>query len=73
MAKGLPDEASTALLIGAREAFTNGMHAVAVASGTMMLAVIILTVTRLRYVPPIGASQPSQVGSENQQLENCTE
>lgn len=73
VAKGLPDEASTALLIGAREAFTNGMHAVAVASGTMMLAVIILTVTRLRYVPPIGASQPSQVGSENQQLENCTE
>lgn len=63
VAKGLPEQIGTALLTGAREAFTGGMHAVAAASGAIMLGIIILVVTRLRHVRPIGETPSNQSGS----------
>jgi DHA2 family multidrug resistance protein-like MFS transporter len=60
VAEGLPGQFGTALLTGAREAFTGGMHAVAVASGAIVLGVIILVVTQLRHVRPIGETPSTQ-------------
>ncbi|MBB6673507.1 MFS transporter [Cohnella nanjingensis] len=54
VAEGLPDQLGTALLSGAREAFTVGMHAVAAVCGAVMLSIIFLVATRLRHVRPIG-------------------
>ncbi|BBH20191.1 MFS transporter [Paenibacillus baekrokdamisoli] len=53
-AKSLPDPTRTALLHGAREAFTGGMHVVALLSGGIMIGIAILVVTKLRHVRPIG-------------------
>ncbi|WP_364147778.1 hypothetical protein [Paenibacillus sp. LPE1-1-1.1] len=63
IAEGLSEQVGKALLTGAREAFTSGMHAVAAASGAIMLVTIILVVTRLRNVRPIGETQSNQTGS----------
>lgn len=63
IAEGLSEQVGKVLLTGAREAFTGGMHAVAAASGAIMLVTIILVVTRLRHVRPIGETQSNQAGS----------
>lgn len=63
IAEGLTQQVGKALLTGAREAFTVGMHAVATASGAIMLAIIVLVVTRLRHVRPIGETQADQADS----------
>lgn len=63
IAEGLSEQAGKVLLAGAREAFTGGMHAVAAASGAIMLAIIILVITRLRHLRPIGETPSIQAGS----------
>lgn len=63
VAEGLPEQIGTTLLTGAREAFTEGVHAVAAASGAIILVIIILVVTRLRHLRPIGEIQPNQTDS----------
>ncbi|MGG3471494.1 MFS transporter [Neobacillus pocheonensis] len=63
IAEGLTQQVGKALLTGAREAFTVGMHTVAAASGAIMLAIIVLVVTRLRHVRPIGETQSNQADS----------
>ncbi|WP_254450550.1 MFS transporter [Cohnella herbarum] len=63
IAEGLSEQAGKTLLIGARDAFTGGMHAVAAACGVIMLAVFILVVTRFRHLRPIGETQSNQSGS----------
>lgn len=63
IAEGLTQQVGKALLTGAREAFTVGMHAVAAASGAIMLAIIVLVVTQLRHVRPIGKAQSNQADS----------
>ncbi|XOK62207.1 hypothetical protein ACJ7K1_03460 [Paenibacillus elgii] len=63
IAEDLSEQVGKVLLTGAREAFTGGMHAVAAASGAIMLVTIILTVTRLRHVRPFGETQSNQAGS----------
>lgn len=62
-AEGLPEQISSALMAGAREAFTSGMHAVAAASGAIMIGIAILALTRLRHVRPIGETQRDQADS----------
>jgi DHA2 family multidrug resistance protein-like MFS transporter len=62
-AAGLPDPLALALLTAAREAFTSGMHAAAVASAIVLLGVAVLAVTMLRHVRPTGAVQPSPSAS----------
>ncbi|WP_177238087.1 hypothetical protein [Paenibacillus sp. 1_12] len=63
IAEGLSEQVGKALLTGAREAFTSGMHAVAAVSGAIMLVIIVLVVTRLRHLRPIGETQSNQAGS----------
>ncbi|CAG7643861.1 MFS transporter [Paenibacillus allorhizosphaerae] len=63
IAEGLSEQVGKTLLTGAREAFTSGMHAVAAASGAIMLAIIVLIVTQLRHVRPIGKTQSNQADS----------
>ncbi|WP_419182292.1 MFS transporter [Paenibacillus radicis (ex Xue et al. 2023)] len=63
IAKGLSEQVGKALLTGAREAFTGGMHAVAAASGAIMLAIIVLVVMWLRHIRPIGETTPNQADS----------
>jgi DHA2 family multidrug resistance protein-like MFS transporter len=59
-AANLPDVLGTALLIAAREAFTSGMHAAAIASAVVLLGVAIMAVTMLRHVRPLGEAHPDQ-------------
>ncbi|WP_179223913.1 hypothetical protein [Paenibacillus tyrfis] len=63
IAEGLTQQVGKTLLTGAREAFTVGLHAVAAASGAIMLAIIVLVVTQLRHVRPIGKTQSNQADS----------
>jgi DHA2 family multidrug resistance protein-like MFS transporter len=51
----LPEPLAGALLVSARDAFSNGMHAVALVSAVVLLGVALLAVTRLRHVPPLAA------------------
>ncbi|UVI29521.1 MFS transporter [Paenibacillus spongiae] len=53
-AQSLPEPMRSSLLRGAREAFTGGMHAVAVVSGGIMICIAILAMIKLRHVRPIG-------------------
>ncbi|QMV42037.1 MFS transporter [Cohnella cholangitidis] len=73
VAEGLPEQIGTSLLAGAREAFTGGMHTVAAASGAIMLGIIILVVTRLRYVRPIGETQSNQTVSISEAVPGAVE
>ncbi|MBD2868868.1 MFS transporter [Paenibacillus arenilitoris] len=61
IAEGLSEQVGSALLTDAQQSFTSGMHAVAAASGAIMLAIIVLIVTRLRHVRPIGETQSDQI------------
>lgn len=73
VAEGLPEQIGTVLLTGAREAFTDGMHAVAAASGAIMLGIIILVVTRLRHVRPIGETQSNRADSTPEAVPGAAE
>lgn len=73
VAQGLPEQIGTSLLAGAREAFTGGMHAVAAASGAIMLGIIILVATGLRYVRPIGETQSNQTDSISEAVPGAVE
>ncbi|RNB79549.1 MFS transporter [Brevibacillus fluminis] len=60
-AKALPDPIGATLLHGAQIAFTDGMHAVVTVSGGLMLAIAILTMIKLRHIPPIGQKTPGEL------------
>ncbi|WP_134686733.1 MFS transporter [Brevibacillus migulae] len=53
-AKSLPEPIASTLLLGAQAAFTDGMHAIVIISGGLMIAIAVLTVIKLRHIPPIG-------------------
>jgi DHA2 family multidrug resistance protein-like MFS transporter len=55
-ATALPDPVAVALLEAARDAFSNGMHAVALVSAVVLLGVALLALLRLRHVPPLAAA-----------------
>ncbi|CAI6084182.1 MFS transporter [Cohnella sp. JJ-181] len=61
VSQGLSGQVGETLLAGARAAFTSGLHAVAGASGVIMLAVVVLAITRLRHLRPIGEHQANTV------------
>ncbi|TCZ78294.1 MFS transporter [Paenibacillus albiflavus] len=63
IAEGLSEQVGKTLLNGAREAFTSGMHVVAAVSGAIMLVIIVLVVTRLRHLRPIGETPSNQTDS----------
>jgi DHA2 family multidrug resistance protein-like MFS transporter len=62
-AASLSEPLALALLTAAREAFTSGMHAAAIASAIVLLGVTVLAVTMLRHVRPIGEVRPSTSAS----------
>jgi DHA2 family multidrug resistance protein-like MFS transporter len=59
-AHSLPGQFAAALLVSAREAFTSGLHTVALVAAVLLAGVAILIVTGLRQLPPIGQTQPDQ-------------
>jgi len=59
-AQSLPEQLAAALLASAREAFTSGLHTVAVVAAILLSGVAVLIVTGLRHLPPIGQTQPDQ-------------
>ncbi len=61
-ARGLPRQVETALLGPARDAFTSGMHTVALVSAVLLLVVAALVATLLRHVP---ASAPENRDEEH--------
>ncbi|HZG14791.1 MAG TPA: MFS transporter [Candidatus Bathyarchaeia archaeon] len=60
-AKALPEPIASTLLHGAQGAFTDGMHVVVAVSGGLMIAIAILTVIKLRHIPPIGQKTPGEL------------
>ncbi len=52
----LPAQAGGQLLSSAREAFTSGLHVVAIVSAILLAAVAVLAARLLRHVPPTGAA-----------------
>ncbi|MDP9870294.1 MULTISPECIES: MFS transporter [Streptosporangium] len=61
-AQHLPGRLQAALLAPAREAFTSGLHAVAILSAVLLAGVAILAVTLLRHVRPSAQNHPDQPG-----------
>ena len=59
-AEKLPGNLSAKLLEFAYEAFTDGMHSVATASGVIMFSVAILVLMKLRHIRPVGAIRPKK-------------
>ncbi|WP_312108265.1 MFS transporter [Brevibacillus reuszeri] len=66
-AKALPESSGSTLLHVAQTAFTDGMHVVVAISGGLMLAIAILTVIKLRHIPPIGQKTPAELKLTNQE------
>ncbi|WP_346774001.1 MFS transporter [Brevibacillus sp. SYP-B805] len=60
VAEKLPGNLSAKLLEFAYEAFIDGMHAVAMASGVIMCSVAALILVRLRHIQPIGQISPKE-------------
>ncbi|NRR21572.1 MFS transporter [Brevibacillus sp. MS2.2] len=60
-AKALPEPIGSTLLHGAQIAFNDGMHAVVAVSGGLMITIAILTVIKLRHIPPIGQKTPGEM------------
>ncbi|MFD1940960.1 MFS transporter [Paradevosia shaoguanensis] len=56
----LPEALGRELMTAAGMAFTNGMHVVAAVSAVALLCVAVLVMTRLRHLPPIGATGPAE-------------
>jgi MFS transporter, DHA2 family, multidrug resistance protein len=55
-ATGLPGPLADAVLSSARQAFTNGLHIVAIVSAVLLATVAVLAARLLRHVPPTGAA-----------------
>lgn len=60
VASGLPSGLGDALLAPARDAFTAGLHTVAVVGAVVLAGAALLVGTRLRHVPPIGTPAPAE-------------
>lgn len=66
-AKALPEPIGSTLLHGAQIAFTDGMQAVVAVSGGLIIAIAILTVIKLRHIPPIGQKTPGDLELSTQE------
>lgn len=59
-ARNLPADTAESVMGPAREAFTSGLHAVAVIGAVIMAATAALLAVRLRHVPPFGQEQQQE-------------
>jgi MFS transporter, DHA2 family, multidrug resistance protein len=59
-AQRLPGVAGGDLITAAKQAFTSGLHAVAVVSGALLAALAVLVLVRLRHLPRISAAPENE-------------
>jgi MFS transporter, DHA2 family, multidrug resistance protein len=63
-ASKLPEDTAAAVLEPAGDAFTSGIHAVAIIGATVLAATATLIAVRLRHVPPLGQEDKEEATEE---------